>query len=320
MPASQAASATPTSTTPGSDRKRRRKPVTKMVHFHRVTSADGTVIEAWSNDADGPTVLLCNGLGTSPFAWPDLLEPDCGLHVVSWNHRGVGRSARPDDQDAVGVDAFVEDAVAVLDDAGVDRCVVVGWSIGVHTAFELAVQHPDRVSGLFAVAGVPGRTFASVGAPLLIPRPLREPLAISVARLLEVAGPLLTPVARRIPVGPVSTTVLRHSGFMLPLARSTDVRRAVREFLTTPVDWYGHLAVAAARHPPVSLSRIEVPAAFVAGRWDLLASHRDMRSAAGRIDDATYVALFGTHFLNLERSKEVTRLLREFVERVGSSD
>ena len=41
---------------------------------------------------------------------------------------------------------------------GVDRCVVAGWSFGVNTAFELALRHPERVSGLFAVAGVPGGT------------------------------------------------------------------------------------------------------------------------------------------------------------------
>ena len=117
---------TPSSTTLGADRKPR-KPATHVVRFHKVTSADGTVIEAWSNDAEGPTVLLCNGLGTNPYAWPELLDPECGIHVISWNHRGVGRSARPEDESRVGVDAFVEDAVAVLDHAGVDSCVVAGW-------------------------------------------------------------------------------------------------------------------------------------------------------------------------------------------------
>jgi pimeloyl-ACP methyl ester carboxylesterase len=290
------------------------------VRFHKVTSADGTVIEAWSNAADGPTVLICNGLGTNPYAWPELLDPDCGIRVISWNHRGVGRSARPEDVSRVGVDVFVEDAVAVLDDAGVDRCVVAGWSLGVNTAFELAMRHPDRVSGLFAVAGVPGGTFASMGAPLMIPRPLREPISVNVARLMKLGGPLLTPIARRIPMGPVSTTALRYSGFMFPSAKPADVRRAVREFLTTPMDWYGHLAVSAAEHRRVSLSKIEVPAVFVAGRWDVLSSHRDMRTAAERIDDATYVELFGTHFLTLERPKAVLELLRELVAGTEADD
>lgn len=304
---------TPSSTTLGA---KPRKPLKqKKVRFHKVRSADGTLIEAWSNDADGPTVLLCNGLGTNPFAWPDLLEPDCGLRVISWNHRGIGRSSRPEDLTKVGVDAFVEDAVAVLDDAGIDRCVVAGWSIGVNTAFELAVQHPERVTGIFAVAGVPGGTFASMGAPLFIPRPLREPVTIGVARILKHAGPLLTPIARRIPMGPLSTTVLRHSGFMFPTAKAQDVKRAVREFLTTPVDWYGHLALAAAAHRRVSLSKIDLPTSFVSGRWDILASHHDLRSASDRIDGSTYVELFGTHFITLEKPRAVTRLLHDLVDR-----
>ena len=52
----------------------------------------------------------------------------------------------------------------------------------------------------------------------------------------------------------------------------------------------------------MSLSAIkEIPAAFVAGRFDVLASHHDMRTASQRFDDATYVNLIGSHFLPLER-------------------
>ena len=312
-----AAAESPSSTRLG---REPRKPATKVVRFHKVRSADGTLIEAWTNDAEGPTVLLCNGLGTNPYSWPELLEPDCGVRVVSWNHRGVGRSARPEDPSHVGMDSLVEDALAVLDHFDIGSCVVAGWSIGVNTAFELALRDPERVTGLFAVAGVPGGTFASMGAPLLIPRVLREPITVNTARALRLLGPVLTPVARRIPMGPVSTTVLRFSGFMLPLAKSSDVKRAVREFLTTPVDWYMHLAVHAADHQRVSLSSIDsVPAAFVAGRFDILASHHDMRTAAARMADATYVNMIGSHFLPLERSGTVTRMLREFVDRVEAS-
>src|SRR5689334_19260069 len=107
------------------------------LRHYTVTSADGTELQAWTNDAAGPVVLLCNGLGTNPYTWPALLDADCGVRVISWNHRGVGGSARPVDRDRVGQDAFVEDALAVLDDAGVDACPVVGWSIGVNTMFEL---------------------------------------------------------------------------------------------------------------------------------------------------------------------------------------
>ena len=79
--------------------------------FAEVRSDDGTRLRAWTNDPDGaidgPTVLLCNGLGTNPYAWPELLEPDCGVRLISWNHRGTGRSERPEDPSRVDMDVFV---------------------------------------------------------------------------------------------------------------------------------------------------------------------------------------------------------------------
>ena len=287
------------------------------LRFYDVTSADGTRLRAWTNDAEGPTVLLCNGLGTNPYAWPALLRSDCGVRVISWNHRGVGGSARPTDQRRVGVDAFVEDAVAVLDDAGVAACAVAGWSIGVNTAFELSVQHPTRVTGLFAVAGVPGGTFSSMGAPLMVPRLVRRPIAIGVTRLVGKAGRLIHPVSSRLPVGPLTGHLLTHSGFMLPVPDNADVRRAVKEFLTTPVDWYMHLARVAAEHPRVSLRSIRVPATFIAGRYDILASAGDMRTAADRLKDASYVLLPGSHFVQLEHPEQVHEQLLALVDRAG---
>jgi pimeloyl-ACP methyl ester carboxylesterase len=286
----------------------------EALRFHDVVSADGTRLRAWTNDAEGPTVLLCNGLGTNPYAWPGLLDPDCGVRVVSWNHRGTGGSERPADPSRVGVDAFVEDALTVLDDAGVVACPVLGWSFGVNTAFELAVTHPERVLGIFAVAGVPGGTYSSMGAPLLIPRVARRPIAAAVTVALGATGPLLTPVVSRLPVGPATAALLRHSGFMLPSASSEAVQRAVGEFLTTPVEWYMHLARAAARHPRVPLSRVRVPGVFVAGTFDVLASSTDMRTAADRVPGSRYVEMRGSHFLPLEQPAAVLRHLLSFLE------
>jgi pimeloyl-ACP methyl ester carboxylesterase len=286
------------------------------LRFYDVTSADGTRIKAWTNDAEGPTVLLCNGLGTNPYAWPALLRKSCGVRVISWNHRGVGGSDRPRDPSRVGIDAFIEDALAVLDDAGVDACTVAGWSIGVNTAFELAVLHPSRVTGLFAVAGVPGGTFSSMGAPLMIPRIARRPIALGVTRVLERTGKAITPVTSRLPIGPLTAHLLSHSGFMLPTEETVAFRRAVREFLQTPVDWYFHLARAAAEHPRVSLRRVRVPTAFVAGRYDVLASAKDIATAAARIPGATITELRGSHFVQLEHPQAVHDQLLGLLARV----
>lgn len=290
---------------------------TFALRFYDVTSDDGTRLRAWTNDGDGPTVLLCNGLGTSPYAWPALLRPDSGVRVISWNHRGVGGSDRPEDSARVGIDAFLEDAHAVMDHAGVDACAVAGWSIGVNTAFELAVLHPDRVTGIFAVAGVPGGTFASMGAPLMIPRVARRPISVGVTRVLRRTGRALTPITSRLPVGHTFARLLSHSGFMLPTREIPAVQLAVKEFLTTPVDWYMHLALAAADHPRVSLRSIRVPTAFVGGRYDLLASSEDMRTAAERIPGATFHELPGSHFLQIEHPEAVHEELLALLSRIA---
>jgi pimeloyl-ACP methyl ester carboxylesterase len=195
--------------------------------------------------------------------------------------------------------------------------VLVGWSMGVNTAFELAVRHPERVAGLFAVAGVPGDTFATMLGPLRLPRPVARTVAVGVARVLRQAGPLLTPLTSRLPVGRRTVDVLSHSGFMLPVADPELARRAVAAFLTTPVEWYFHVALHTARHPRVPLSGIEVPAVFVAGTWDLLAGARHVAQAAERMQDASYVELHGSHFLQMEHPEQVHRLLLELLARVG---
>jgi pimeloyl-ACP methyl ester carboxylesterase len=286
--------------------------------FWSVKSADGTTLKVWTNGAEGPTVLLCNGLGTGPRAWPALFRRDCGVNVVSWYHRGVGGSERPRDRNRVGIDTLVEDAVAVLDDLGIGSCPVMGWSMGVNTAFELASQHPSRVSGLLAVGGVPGDTFASMLAPLRLPRPIRRPLTGGAAWLLAHTGWAISPVSTRLRLGPVSTILLQHSGFMLPGADKADVRATVEEFMATPLDWYMHLAARLVAHRRIPLSTIKVPAYFVAGKWDVLASAHDMRTAADRFEDSCYTELSASHFIQLEHPDEVHAKLLDLVARVSS--
>jgi 3-oxoadipate enol-lactonase len=291
------------------------------VRFVDVLSDDGTRIRAWTNDPagiiDGPTVVLCNGLGTNPWAWPALLEPDCGVRVVSWNHRGTGGSARPTDANRVGITEFVEDGLSVMDHFGIDRAVLMGWSMGVNTMFELALRHPERVKGLFAVCGVPGNTFATMLAPFHLPHWAARIATVNISRAMKLGGRALTPIASRLPIGPKTIGVLGHTGFMLPQADPEMSARAVRELLSTPIEWYFHLALKSSEHARVSLRAIDVPAFFVAGTFDVLAGARDMASAAARMKEATYVELRASHFAQMEQPEVVHQLLVEFLERVG---
>jgi pimeloyl-ACP methyl ester carboxylesterase len=290
------------------------------LRYYSVTASDGTVLRAWTNDVDGtmtgPTVLLCNGLGTNPYAWPALLDRDCGVRVISWNHRGTGGSARPSDRSRVTIEAFVEDAIAVMDDAGLTSAPVMGWSMGVNTAFELATLYPDRVEALFAVAGVPGGTFSSMLAPLHVPRFARAAITVNAARLMRTLGKPLSVLARNLPFGPAAVAVLSHSGFMLPVADTELTGLTMHEMMQTPIDWYMHLAVETSKHFRVSLSTIDVPTTFVAGDWDVLASAADMFSAAERMPDAEYAEFHASHFVQMEHPAEVHELLLELLDRL----
>ncbi len=288
---------------------------TAFVRYYDVVSADGTRLRAWTNDAEGPTVLLSNGLGTNPHAWPSLLNPDCGVHVISWNHRGTGGSARPAD-DRVDLDAFVEDAVAVMDDAGVATATIASWSAGVTVAFELAGRYPERVNGILAVAGVPGNTFATMLAPIKVPPFIAKKLMVGLARSGGFSGPVIAPLTKRIPWTKATANMLRWSRIINPAADPGELRTLLQEFCTTHPSWYAKLALGVSEHQRVSLSQIAVPVTFLAGKWDMLTGSRDMLSASKRVDGARFRELESTHFIPVEFPKIVLDELHLLLNRV----
>ncbi|SNY73090.1 alpha/beta fold hydrolase [Paractinoplanes atraurantiacus] len=73
------------------------------------------------------------------------------FRVVSYDGRGSGGSGRPLDPGAYEPSELVADLLAVLDDARVDRAVLVGNSLGGLVAFLAAALHPDRVAGLVLI-------------------------------------------------------------------------------------------------------------------------------------------------------------------------
>ncbi len=291
-------------------------PAPAFVRYYDVKSVDGTRLRAWTNDADGPTVLLSNGLGTNPHAWPSLLRPDCGVRIVGWNHRGTGGSARPADG-RVDLDSFVEDALAVMDHAGIESSVVVGWSTGVTIAFELATRHPERVTGILAVAGVPGNTFSTMLAPLRVPPLVARTVMVGLARSVTVTGHALAPATRRLPWTNLTADVVRRTRIISPAADTAELRTLLQEFFTTHPAWYAKLALSVAEHARVSLSDIDVPVTFIAGRWDVLTGARDMLTASQRVKGSRYRELDATHFIPIEHPDIVLDELQELLARVG---
>lgn len=286
-----------------------------LVRQYDVRSQDGTRIRAWTNDGTGPDVLITNGLGTNPHAWPTLLQPDSGFRVHGNYHRGIGGSARPDNG-RIGVDAHVEDAIAVMDAAGMESAVLVGWSIGVNVAFELAHRHPDRVRGILSICGVPGDTFATMLQPLHLPGPLAKALVTAATYSTIFTGRASGPVLKRWPWNRFTVDLIRTAHVISPAAETVALQALVQEFFQTHPSWYAQLGMAAARHGRVSLSGIDVPTSFVAGSWDVLAGPDSMRTAAERMPHSRFREIArATHFVPIEHPGIVMGELRDLESR-----
>jgi pimeloyl-ACP methyl ester carboxylesterase len=286
------------------------------VRFYDVHSADGTRLRAWTNDAQGPTVLLCNGLGTNPNAWPSLTSPDCGVRIISWNHRGTSGSDRPKDRSRVDLDAFVEDALAVMDDAGVDHCVVMGWSAGVTIAFELAGRFPERVDGIFAVAGVPGNTLGTSLRPLHLPGPVAKAIMTSAAHVGRATGRYWGPLTTGFPITTTTANLMRWTRLVDAASDPNVVREVTQEIITTSPDWYSHLALGVGSHRRVSLSSIDVPVTMIAGTRDILTSAKAMKAAAARLKDVIFIEIDATHFIPFGAPELVLAELKNLLKRV----
>ena len=101
---------------------------------------------------DGRPVLLLHGLASTCHIW-DLVAPLLArdFRIAAMDQRGHGQSAQVDD----GYDfaTVLGDAAAMIEHLGWQRPIVVGHSWGADVALELAVAHPELVSGLIFVDG-----------------------------------------------------------------------------------------------------------------------------------------------------------------------
>jgi pimeloyl-ACP methyl ester carboxylesterase len=122
---------------------------------HRARAADGARI-AWYQDGRGEPLLLISGQSVDHTAWDAILPVLARQYrVIRFDHRGVGGSDTGSD-DFYSTRAFARDAIAVLDDAGVDTSHVLGHSMGGRVAQWLAIDHPHRVASIVLAATTGG--------------------------------------------------------------------------------------------------------------------------------------------------------------------
>lgn len=102
---------------------------------------------------DGPPVVLLHGLTASHryvVMGSRHLERS-GHRVLAYDARGHGASDPADDPSAYDYADLADDLVAVLAEHDMPRAVLVGASMGAHTALRVALRRPELVSGLVVV-------------------------------------------------------------------------------------------------------------------------------------------------------------------------
>ena len=101
----------------------------------------------------GPVILLSSGLGGSGHYWqPNLAALGAGHRVITYDHRGTGRSDRHVAGDLT-VEAMAADVIALLDAIGVARCTFIGHALGGHVGLALALSAPARLERLVVING-----------------------------------------------------------------------------------------------------------------------------------------------------------------------
>jgi 3-oxoadipate enol-lactonase len=286
--------------------------------YSKVRAQDGTMLRAWTNDGTGIPVVISNGLGASWGAWPAIAAPDSGFRVVTWHHRGLGGSDRPEQPEAIHIEDHAADLTAVMNAAGMEQALLLGWSLGVNAAFEFSRIHPDRTCGLLAVAGVPGGSLKAMYGPMNMPKDLREPAGQVSARMLPITGPWLTYLAAAMQRSEYPAPLATPSSPVQEAVRPSAVGAMLREFAAQDWEWYSRLAVALGEHAPMDVSDTTFPVTFLGGRQDAVTSSKDVQDVARSINGAQVRILpAGTHLLPLQYPAFMLSELRQLARRSG---
>ncbi len=126
---------------------------------------------------DGPAIVLVHGFASSlarnwgNSGWIDFLVGE-GRRVIGLDCRGHGSSEKPHDSAAYAGHQMPDDVIAVMDDLGLDRVDVMGYSMGGWITLNLLSRHAARFhsavvggAGLRTAAADPARR-ASIASAL----------------------------------------------------------------------------------------------------------------------------------------------------------
>ncbi|MGI8523883.1 MAG: alpha/beta fold hydrolase [Nocardioides sp.] len=191
-----------------------------------------------------------------------------GLHVVTLDLLGHGRSDRPADPLVYSMSAFGDQVLALLDHLGAARAVIGGISLGANVSLEVAVAAPDRVQGLIVEMPVLDNALEA-GIVAFVP-------LMFAARFLPITVTVLRRMTRPIPRGVVP--------FWVGIGLDTCDQRAGSVAAILHGIIFGRVA------PPSRLRRaITAPALIVGHPRDPIHPFADSAMLAEELPNATFV-------------------------------
>ena len=125
------------------------KPFSKQAHLHKL-NLDLFYFEA-GNPKD-PAIIMIHGLGDEADTWRHVFLPLAEqFHVVAVDLPGFGRSDKPSRDYTPD---FMQSAIlALMEILNISPAVLMGSSLGAILSHNLALTHPDKVSGLILADG-----------------------------------------------------------------------------------------------------------------------------------------------------------------------
>ncbi|MGA7922890.1 MAG: alpha/beta fold hydrolase [Thermoplasmata archaeon] len=103
----------------------------------------------------GPAVVLLHGLGLDHSLWdPQREQLSTSFRVLAPDLRGHGATPAPPGS-TFSFPEFQADVIALLDELGIERAHMVGFSAGGFLALRMAVHAPTRLESLTTIAAAP---------------------------------------------------------------------------------------------------------------------------------------------------------------------
>lgn len=157
--------------------------------IQNLTLNNGITIE-YSDHGEGETLLLLHGLGSTKADWNDQITAFAeNYRVIAPDFRGHGNSTKPTSKKEYGVGLCAEDMKLLLQELKINKCMILGFSMGGAVAFEMAVKYPSLLSKMVIVNTAPDfNKLGWLGNKMVLERTLSlkfsgmEPLAKKVAR------------------------------------------------------------------------------------------------------------------------------------------